>query len=975
MARTKQTARRSTGGKAPRKQLATKAARSFRSYMTSQQRSGRASAPRPGGVTGQQGAGNGGGDEKVMFITPESTFQQFEFEVPQEDAAEFVPVLSVASVPAHEGLGIAAPETFVGVSFASKWHGARGMADHGPLPPLALTLCLDISASMSWAFEADVEASAEACDAAGRQPSKLDVAKRCLGAIIDQLRPEDVLGIATFNHGQQVVLPPTRVAELNMARLKKTVSGITYSGATDLSGGLRLAMAQTESAANMLVADVSEGGGAGDGSILKRTMFLTDMESSQQDENAVVELLRKAAAARNAFNDTGLPSYTSIIGIGVDLARSTVEDIASVPGCTYASVVSATEFERSIAADFKFDVMPVAFDVAVSGGTSFTLQGAYGSSELARVKPGAKKAVLSSEFPSPCSGDAEAAAMALVAAAQAGAGGRASRKGGRTHKAGTAAAKPLGASARGCGGSNGILGAMRLFHVNPAAGHAGQLTVTVEWRDRFKRKHKVSQVVALAPFPVIAASSSAAPPSVLEKAAFFSDLSIRKAIALVRYVKLLQSYCLDEHSDEDESDGDDDSGGGGGGLGAFRRTSTGAFHGGHPQHRHWHGRGVHRHSPAVRQRAAPVPPQPPRPTGVGAVQRLVAAKSRHGAWHRRFVELRRYLEAEFSAVGDDSIFSPTGPNQNLKQTIEQIIGFEAASLKKIRQQEQSLAEREAALVACRSALLTGGGGAAAGGRGESAHDSGSVPESFLCPILKEIMREPVLAADGHSYERAAITAWIAQQSRRGSVKSPMTGVALRTTALEPNYSLKSVIAEHFAQRRRAPLSPPSPLAQPAPQARSAQGEPAAVWNLGGMLSSAATSIMSAVWSRWNPAAGAKATQGPRGAGSTGGSGRKHRRDEVGFDAGHKHGAASKRQRLSVAQIKGIVRRARGSSKDLLQQSALQEGTLKQLQALYVREQVGPAPPGRRSDVVSALHKHWGLDMDTGIMEGMKAMEG
>jgi len=31
---------------------------------------------------------------------------------------------------------------------------------------------------------------------------------------------------------------------------------------------------------------------------------------------------------------------------------------------------------------------------------------------------------------------------------------------------------------------------------------------------------------------------------------------------------------------------------------------------------------------------------------------------------------------------------------------------------------------------------------------------------MLCPISCELMRDPVIAADGHTYERAAITRWI-----------------------------------------------------------------------------------------------------------------------------------------------------------------------------------------------------------------------
>jgi tetratricopeptide (TPR) repeat protein len=53
------------------------------------------------------------------------------------------------------------------------------------------------------------------------------------------------------------------------------------------------------------------------------------------------------------------------------------------------------------------------------------------------------------------------------------------------------------------------------------------------------------------------------------------------------------------------------------------------------------------------------------------------------------------------------------------------------------------------------------------------------------------MREPVFAADGHSYEKSAIEQWFATGKRT----SPMTNDAMLSTALTPNRQLKSQISE------------------------------------------------------------------------------------------------------------------------------------------------------------------------------------
>ncbi|KAG7464101.1 hypothetical protein MATL_G00183690 [Megalops atlanticus] len=64
-----------------------------------------------------------------------------------------------------------------------------------------------------------------------------------------------------------------------------------------------------------------------------------------------------------------------------------------------------------------------------------------------------------------------------------------------------------------------------------------------------------------------------------------------------------------------------------------------------------------------------------------------------------------------------------------------------------------------------------------------------IPDEFLCPITREVMKDPVIAADGYSYEREAIESWINSKNR----SSPMTNLPLQTTALTPNRTLKMAI--------------------------------------------------------------------------------------------------------------------------------------------------------------------------------------
>jgi len=92
------------------------------------------------------------------------------------------------------------------------------------------------------------------------------------------------------------------------------------------------------------------------------------------------------------------------------------------------------------------------------------------------------------------------------------------------------------------------------------------------------------------------------------------------------------------------------------------------------------------------------------------------------------------------------------------------------------------------------------------------------------PCTQEIMRDPVVAQDGHSYERAEITRWF----ELGQTTSPMTREQLGSTGLVSNITLRkgnspyavgtsmaaSVIPYHRRRRRRRRRRcPPSHIGQ------------------------------------------------------------------------------------------------------------------------------------------------------------------
>jgi hypothetical protein len=90
--------------------------------------------------------------------------------------------------------------------------------------------------------------------------------------------------------------------------------------------------------------------------------------------------------------------------------------------------------------------------------------------------------------------------------------------------------------------------------------------------------------------------------------------------------------------------------------------------------------------------------------------------------------------------------------------------------------------------------------------------------AFLCPIGLQLMRDPVIAADGHTYERTHIEQWFRVKGR--GVQSPKTNAALDNRKLQPIQAVKQLIddtvettlremRESHARKKRKLASSPS----------------------------------------------------------------------------------------------------------------------------------------------------------------------
>eukprot|EP00877_Chromochloris_zofingiensis_P001497 jgi/Chrzof1/11348/Cz05g33090.t1 len=71
-----------------------------------------------------------------------------------------------------------------------------------------------------------------------------------------------------------------------------------------------------------------------------------------------------------------------------------------------------------------------------------------------------------------------------------------------------------------------------------------------------------------------------------------------------------------------------------------------------------------------------------------------------------------------------------------------------------------------------------------------ASGNASAPGMYVCPITQDVMEDPVIAADGYTYERSAIESWLTTHN-----SSPMTNNLLRHKEVIPNHGLRSAISE------------------------------------------------------------------------------------------------------------------------------------------------------------------------------------
>lgn len=171
-------------------------------------------------------------------------------------------------------------------------------------------------------------------------PTKMDSVKAAVHGIIDQLGPEDVLTLVTFDDQPNLDFAPAALTDPDAAR--RVIDSIVVDGNTNIHDALRMAFGQVDA--------VRAAGRQ------NRVILFTDAQPNVGPTGSpeFLNLVNEYAA-----RDIGL----TLMGVGYDFGDELGRDISQSRGGNSYYLSSAERATEVIANDFRFFVAPAAYDL------------------------------------------------------------------------------------------------------------------------------------------------------------------------------------------------------------------------------------------------------------------------------------------------------------------------------------------------------------------------------------------------------------------------------------------------------------------------------------------------------------------------------------------------------------------------------------------------------------------------------------
>ena len=368
MARTKQTARKSTGGKAPCKTVA------FQTYAARKQ----AAVKQQGKKELTEAELQATAPVEVNYdVSYESSFYAHHFTAQVTTTDLLLPSFGIATTT--DPLSTADNknvERWLSVNFNSCLDGP-GIRTHRA--QLQLVITLDISGSMSDRFEGEP----------GK--TKLQIAQQSLLTLLKQLGPDDALGIVLFNHAPTVLQPIEKLSSIDRKKIEGDIMKLRAGGGTEITKAIQTA--------TDLYNEVTNKKGMKDDNnmISRRIFFLTDMEVSTADGQSFLARIQDNAQKQTI--------WSTVVGVGLDLGAEVIQRVSRTIGCNYCNVRNARTFDELMNTEFHYTVTPIGFNIDLTLlGDRYAIEQGYGSPEVHQLEDqvNTRQSIsFITEFPSP----------------------------------------------------------------------------------------------------------------------------------------------------------------------------------------------------------------------------------------------------------------------------------------------------------------------------------------------------------------------------------------------------------------------------------------------------------------------------------------------------------------------------------------------------------------------------------------------
>lgn len=230
-------------------------------------------------------------------------------------------------------------------------------------PSLDLMLVLDVSGSMSSSmqnYHYDTENKGEVS-----QQSKMNATIEVVNRVVEQLEPDDRLGVVLYNNNSYISKPIRKMGYTDSEEIKESIKELQAGGGTNLSSGFESAVTEmTEHAELDTSGNTRE----------SRIMFFTDAmpNTGNTDTDRLTRRMSDVAEDHDI--------HTTFIGIGIDANPEFISDISGIKGSNHYFADSVDEFKERVGEEFTLMTVPLVYNLKLElEGDDYSIEGVYGN--------------------------------------------------------------------------------------------------------------------------------------------------------------------------------------------------------------------------------------------------------------------------------------------------------------------------------------------------------------------------------------------------------------------------------------------------------------------------------------------------------------------------------------------------------------------------------------------------------------------